>query len=112
MDLKGDRPQHNDMKGTDSPPMMEKTDSGSHDGFRDPILDEFSAADHKRIKRKIDVRLVLTLGLMYCVSLMDRTNMPNAALAGMTVELQMYLPGEAIRYVSLSCEDIDVKKSG
>lgn len=99
MDPKADRAQHMDMKGTDSPPYLEKAES---DGYRNPALDGFTPADHKRIKRKIDVRLVLTLGLMYCVSLMDRTNMPNAAIAGMNVELEMYEPGEAIRYVSLS----------
>ena len=83
--------------GTDSPTFGEK---GDH-GHRDPILDHFSPADHKRIKKTLDLRLILTLGLMYCVSLMDRTNMPNANIAGMTVELDMDEPN-GIRYVGVS----------
>lgn len=77
MDLKSDRPEHMDNKGTDSPPSLEKMDYEKRDVNRNPALDYFGPADHKRIKRKIDRRLVLTLGLMYCVSLMDRTNMPK-----------------------------------
>ena len=36
---------------------------------------EFSPAEQKSIIRRIDRRLVLVTGLMYCVSLMDRTNL-------------------------------------
>lgn len=74
MDLKSEHPQHLDSRGADSPPALEKADYDGKDGYRNPALEGFTDADHKRIKRKIDVRLVLTLGLMYCVSLMDRTN--------------------------------------
>lgn len=77
MDLKDNHTEHRDLKGTESPPALEKADV--RDGFRNPALDGFTAEDHKRIKRKIDKRLVLTLGCMYCVSLMDRTNMPNVS---------------------------------
>jgi len=48
----------------------------------DPILAEYDDAAQKRIVRKIDVRLVPIAGLMYCVSLLDRTNLSNAAIAG------------------------------
>ena len=99
MDSKFDRPHDADVKGMDSPHFVEKADSGSKDGYHNPALDGFTPADHKRIKRHIDRRLVLMLGLMYCVSLMDRTNLPNAALAGMTIELNMAEPEVAIRYV-------------
>jgi hypothetical protein len=50
---------------------------------------EFSPAEQKRILRRIDKRLVITIGFMYCVSLMDRTNLSNAAIAGMRTELEM-----------------------
>lgn len=73
MDHKGERPEHLDS----SPPSLEKMDYEKRDVDRNPALDYFGPEDHKRIKRKIDRRLVLTLGLMYCVSLMDRTNMPK-----------------------------------
>lgn len=61
------------------------------------ILDnEFTPAEQKRIIQRIDRRLVTTVGVMYCVSLMDRTNLGNAIIAGMGTELM--LVGD--RYVS------------
>lgn len=36
---------------------------------------DFSPAEQRSIIRRIDRRLVLVTGLMYCVSLMDRTNL-------------------------------------
>lgn len=47
----------------------------------------FTPEEQKRIVRKIDLRLVPTLGFMYCVSLMDRTNLGIAVVAGMGVDL-------------------------
>lgn len=49
----------------------------------------FTPEEGRKIKHKIDRRLVLVLGAMYCVSLMDRTNLSNAAIAGMRNELFM-----------------------
>lgn len=57
----------------------------------------FTPEEGRKIKHKIDRRLVLVLGAMYCVSLMDRTNLSNAAIAGMRDEL--YMVGNN-RYVS------------
>ncbi|KAF4548421.1 MFS-type transporter-like protein 76 [Elsinoe fawcettii] len=50
---------------------------------------EFSPAEQRRITRRLDIRLVLTTGIVYCVSLMDRTNLSAASLAGMNVSLRM-----------------------
>jgi hypothetical protein len=44
--------------------------------------EEFSLEEQKRIIRRIDYRLVSITGLAYCVSLMDRTNLSMAAIAG------------------------------
>lgn len=49
--------------------------------------EEFSYAEQRKIIHRIDRRLVVILGLMYCVSLIDRGNMPNAAVAGMHDDL-------------------------
>ena len=46
------------------------------------LVNEFSEAEQKRIVRRIDRRLVTTLGVLYCASLMDRTNLGSAAIAG------------------------------
>lgn len=47
------------------------------------------------IKRRMDFRLIPSLGLMYFVSLMDRKNVSNAAIAGMRVDLDLL---EGYRY--------------
>lgn len=57
----------------------------------------FSPAEQKSIVRRIDRRLVVTVGAMYCISLMDRTNMGAAVIAGMDKELQLI----GTRYVRL-----------
>lgn len=54
----------------------------------DAVINSFTPAEQKRIMWRIDVRLVLTLGFMYCVSLMDRTNLGIAAVAGMSYDLR------------------------
>jgi hypothetical protein len=45
--------------------------SGSNQAY----IDCFTPEEQKRIIRKVDLRLIPTLGFMYCVSLMDRTNL-------------------------------------
>ncbi|KAF5981803.1 hypothetical protein FBULB1_4599 [Fusarium bulbicola] len=49
----------------------------------------FTQEEQRSIIRRIDRRLVVTVGAMYCVSLMDRTNMSAANIAGMSGELQL-----------------------
>ena len=66
---------------------LERTASETSLEFNNAVIDEFSPAEQKRIIRRIDVRLVLTLGFMYTVSLMDRTNLGSAVVAGMAVDL-------------------------
>lgn len=77
-----------------TPPVYDKSYSEHHDGAAsptsyDPILDRYTDADIKRVVRKVDLRLIPLCGLMYCVSLLDRTNLSNAAIAGMTKELNL-----------------------
>jgi hypothetical protein len=45
-------------------------------------LNEFTEEEGRKIVRKIDIRLVTVVGLMYCISLMDRTNLGAAVIAG------------------------------
>ncbi|KAG6019007.1 hypothetical protein E4U19_008111 [Claviceps sp. Clav32 group G5] len=49
----------------------------------------FSPEHQRKIIRRVDRRLVLTCGALYCISLMDRTNMSAASIAGMNVELKL-----------------------
>ncbi|KAG6158798.1 hypothetical protein E4U48_002805 [Claviceps purpurea] len=48
-----------------------------------------SPEQQRNIIRRVDRRLILTVGAMYCVSLMDRTNMSAANIAGMSKELKL-----------------------
>lgn len=73
------------------------TGADSKPGFRSPDDFGFTPAEQRKIKNRIDRRLVLTVGAMYCVSLMDRTNLSAANIAGMSKDL--VLIGE--RYVSI-----------
>lgn len=61
--------------------------SNTADHINDVRIDAFTPEEQKKIIRRIDRRLVLTLGFLYCVSLMDRTNTGIAVVAGMGVDL-------------------------
>lgn len=54
-------------------------DIGSKAGV---VEEEFTLEEQKRIIRRVDLRLVTMTGLAYCISLMDRTNLSMAAVAG------------------------------
>ncbi|KAL1955920.1 hypothetical protein VTO42DRAFT_7993 [Malbranchea cinnamomea] len=67
----------------------------------DPRIAAFTPEERKRIIRRIDIRLVITLGVLYCVSLMDRGNLSAAVIAGMSVELDMNAANSGYSIVSL-----------
>ncbi|KAH8807841.1 retrograde regulation protein 2 [Xylogone sp. PMI_703] len=58
-------------------------------GSKDAVINTFSEKERRQITRHVDYRLVTTLGVLYCASLMDRTNLGSAAIAGMTVDLKL-----------------------
>ncbi|TQV92950.1 hypothetical protein V2A60_003731 [Cordyceps javanica] len=49
----------------------------------------FTEQEQRSIMKRIDRRLVLTVGALYCVSLMDRVNMSAANIAGMAKALEL-----------------------
>jgi len=59
--------------------------------------EEFTIAEQRKIIHKVDRRLLIILGAMQAVSFLDRANMSNAAIAGMTKDLAL---GVSNRYVS------------
>lgn len=71
-------------------PMKFDSESG-HDVVGTPHEDDFgfTPEEQRSILSRVDRRLVITVGAMYCVSLMDRTNMSAANIAGMSVELNL-----------------------
>ncbi|KIW18924.1 hypothetical protein PV08_03213 [Exophiala spinifera] len=64
-------------------------------------ISRFSPAEQKRIVRRIDLRLAVTLGCLYCISLLDRTNLGAASVAGMQKSLDMNESNNAYTIVSL-----------
>lgn len=73
-------------------------ESPTKDGSSHP-LPQADAPDIQQLIRRIDRRLIITAGLMYCVSLIDRANLGAANIAGMSVDLGLNI---GYRYVSLS----------
>ncbi|KAF3926952.1 hypothetical protein ABW20_dc0107670 [Dactylellina cionopaga] len=63
---------------------------------------EYDEVEQRKITRRVDIRLVLICGLTYCVSLMDRTNLSAASLAGMNVELKMNVANNGYSITTLS----------
>ncbi|KAI2642725.1 major facilitator superfamily domain-containing protein [Xylaria nigripes] len=63
-------------------------------------VDECTDSEAKRIVHKIDRRLLVTIGFMYCVSLVDRTNLSFAAIAGLAEDL--VLTGNRYSIVTLA----------
>ncbi|KAH7309515.1 major facilitator superfamily transporter [Stachybotrys elegans] len=64
-------------------------DASHLEGATQDVDHGLTPAEQRHIIRRIDKRLVVMLGAMYCVSLMDRTNMSAAAIAGMREELHL-----------------------
>lgn len=52
------------------------------DESNDARIAQFTPDEQKKIIRKVDRRLVLTLGALYACSLMDRTNLGAVNIAG------------------------------
>ena len=66
----------------------------------DPV---YSYKEQRKIIHRLDRRLITIAGIIYMNSLMDRSNLPNAAIAGMLVDLKM---NQGFRYVSSSIMDM------
>lgn len=78
-----------DLVAVDHLEKVDTTVSVSSDLVNDARIERFTPEEQKKIIRRIDRRLVLTLGFLYCVSLMDRTNTGIAVIAGMGVDLKL-----------------------
>jgi hypothetical protein len=59
----------------DTVEQITKSPTSESDRLNEDRINRFSPEEQKKIIRRIDRRLVLTLGFLYCVSLMDRTNL-------------------------------------
>jgi len=58
-------------------------------GYKD-VLVELPKEEGRRILRKVDVRLVPVLALLYLVAFIDRSNIGNAKIAGLAKDLDLH----------------------
>lgn len=79
-----------------SPSSNEKSTSSENE----ELLSAWSLRDQRSLMRRVDVRLIPICGVMYCVSLLDRTNLSNANIAGLGKELSLAKVNGVDRYVS------------
>jgi len=66
------------------------TASKSSNHSDEEYLNAFTPEEQRKIIHRIDRRLVTTVGVMYCISLMDRTNLSAAAIAGYSLKISMH----------------------
>lgn len=52
-------------------------------------VEDYDKQRAAKLRHRIDFRLIPALAAMYAICLLDRNNLSNAAIAGMTVELKM-----------------------
>jgi len=93
----GDPEKPSSIRHNDSPQDM-KTSSKKNAGRRhhDPNWDgtdvDFSNIDEKKVLRKMDLHILPMLALLYLLSFLDRGNIGNAKIEGLTETLNMTGP--------------------
>ncbi|KAI9841559.1 MAG: hypothetical protein M1837_000605 [Sclerophora amabilis] len=80
---------HDDHSSSPEIPSMEKG-VGDNVGFEHNA--DFSHIDEKKILRKMDIRLIPMLALLYLLSFLDRGNIGNAKIEGLVPDLNMTEP--------------------
>ncbi|KAJ9604234.1 hypothetical protein H2200_011068 [Cladophialophora chaetospira] len=87
-----------DARPTESPP---GSDYQEKEPVREALDDDpvYSYAEQRKIIHRLDRRLITIAGIIYMNSLMDRSNLPNAAIAGMLVDLGM---AQGFRYSTVA----------
>ncbi|KAL4880894.1 major facilitator superfamily domain-containing protein [Aspergillus karnatakaensis] len=88
-----------EVKGSGTPPTGEK-----HDGSPTKSdVDEFGDINEKALLRKLDFKLLPPLTILYLLSFLDRSNVGNARLEGLTDDIGMsgnqYLTGLTLYFV-------------
>lgn len=54
---------------------------------------DFSMVDEKKTLRKMDIRLIPVLAILYLLSFLDRGNIGNAKIQGLTTDLHLSADG-------------------
>jgi hypothetical protein len=91
INLAGSEPAHSIRRDSEKHranhiPIVHKT---KHDPEWDGSDVDFSHIDTKKVLRKMDIRLIPNLALLYLLSFLDRGNIGNAKIQGLTEDLHM-----------------------
>lgn len=70
-----------------TPPSLNEDIHRDGSSSQDDYECEFSPEEQRKIVHRIDRRLVVTVGVLYCISLMDRTNLSAASIAGFVYQI-------------------------
>lgn len=79
---------------TDKPVSVRQEDVGveelkEHDSNSEGQDVDFSGIDEKKTLRKMDLRLIPTLAVLYLLAFLDRGNIGNAKIQGLTKDLHL-----------------------
>ena len=74
------------VSGEDSPKLKHDAAIAQSDGS-DDIADY--GIDEKKLVRKIDIRLLPGVAVLYLLSFLDRSNVANARVEGLTTDIKM-----------------------
>jgi hypothetical protein len=79
---------------TDKPASVGQEDDGAkelteHDSNSEGHNDDFSGIDEERTLRKMDVRLIPALAVLCSLAFLDRGNIGNAKIQGLTRDLNL-----------------------
>ena len=64
-----------------------------HDSNSEGHNDDFSGIDEEKTLRKMDVRLIPALAVLYLLAFLDRGNIGNAKIQGLTRDLHLSTNG-------------------
>ncbi len=86
--------QYNHHQGStsSSPSPLPTEKGGIHDPEYDAVHADFSHINSKKVLRKMDIRLIPMLSLLYLLAFLDRGNIGNAKIEGMVEDLNMTGP--------------------
>ncbi|KAJ5101396.1 hypothetical protein NUU61_003618 [Penicillium alfredii] len=73
----------------EKPPSVDRIEDVAQKTALSDEEEEFTPAEQRKIIHRVDRRLVTMTGLAYCISLMDRTNLSMAAIAGLVQDLEL-----------------------
>lgn len=90
---------HLEKAANEDPAHFDKRSDVEEDIDDDPV---YSYKEQRAIIHRIDRRLITIAGIIYMNSLMDRSNLPNAMIAGMGQDLGMNLNGYVRNFSTLA----------